>query len=209
MARRTGRAVSLCSKSMRRRAIPARRWRSWRKAISAKAPASKPSTCSAVRSKKIRRWRKLGITWDRRSRLRAGSRRRARNTSQAIQLRARFPEAQYALANLLVKTGDSSSAMQYYLDAIRQRPSYAEAHNNLANLYADQGRFDDARSELEQALRVNPAFAEAHNNLARVLAVQKHVPEALEHARRAVVLNPGDAGARYNLGRLLQETGSQ
>jgi tetratricopeptide (TPR) repeat protein len=119
-----------------------------------------------------------------------------------------LPEAHYALANLLLHSGELADAEQHYLNAIRNRPVYAEAHNNLGNLYASQSRLDEARSQLDEALRINPAFAEAHNNLARVYASQNRMPEAIEQARRSVQLKPEYAEARYNLARLLQETGA-
>jgi predicted CXXCH cytochrome family protein len=117
-----------------------------------------------------------------------------------------FPEARYALGNLLRRSGDLTEAIRQYRRALALRPTYTDAHINLGSIYADQARFDEALAALEQALRIDPSADEAHNNLGRVFAAKGSVPKALVHLRRALALNAANVTARYNLARVFQST---
>ena len=83
---------------------------------------------------------------------------------QALALAPQQPEFHYALANILIDSGDRSRlalARRALEQAIRLRPAFFEAWNNLGLLLEDLGEPDNAEQAFSQAVAVRPAALSA------------------------------------------------
>ena len=89
---------------------------------------------------------------------------------QALALAPQQPEFHYALANILIDSGErlhfapARSALQ---EALRLRPTFFEAWNNLGLLLEDLGEPEAAERAFAQAVAVRPAASSARRHLAR------------------------------------------
>jgi hypothetical protein len=91
--------------------------------------------------------------------------------------------AQYNLASYMMRTGQSSEAIEHFNQALRMKPDYAEAHNNLGiQLASLPGRGDEALAHFEAAVRLRPDLAGAQFNLGVALSkVGGRTAEAISH----------------------------
>ena len=68
-----------------------------------------------------------------------------------IELAPTFAYAYYNLANLYVKSGDTSSAMANYSKAIELNPSFAESYFNRGLLFYSEGKVREGTRDLSRA----------------------------------------------------------
>jgi tetratricopeptide (TPR) repeat protein len=99
----------------------------------------------------------------------------------------------YALA--LENSGDVTSAIDRYVDALRQDPNFMQAHFNLAQIYLDRGQFTQAIQHFEQVLRIVPQDTPAHIQLARIFIQQGQRALAQNHLSAVLKVSPGDPEA--------------
>lgn len=86
---------------------------------------------------------------------------------QALALAPQQPEFHYALANILIDSGEPAAARAALEQAVRLRPTFYEAWNNLGLLLEDLGAPEAAEQAFAQALLARPAAVGARLNLAR------------------------------------------
>jgi Flp pilus assembly protein TadD len=72
------------------------------------------------------------------------------------------------LANVLVDTGDPSTALEHALTAVRLRPNDAGAHAVLGRALAGTGKAIAALPHFERALELNPDEPDVRDRLARI-----------------------------------------
>ena len=70
---------------------------------------------------------------------------------RVIELAPTFAYAYYNLANLYVKSGDTSSAMANYSKAIELNPSFAESYFNRGLLFYSEGKVREGTRDLSRA----------------------------------------------------------
>ncbi len=110
--------------------------------------------------------------------------------------------AEYNLANMLLASGQTDSALEHYRASIAAAPKRPEPRNNYAKALAQTGRLDESIAEFNGAILANSNYAKAYCNLGAVLATQGRLDEAAQNLQRAVELDPSDADAELNLGNV-------
>jgi protein O-mannosyl-transferase len=94
--------------------------------------------------------------------------------------------AHASLADLLMRRGRVSEAIEHSEEALRIRPRDADAQNNLGLAMLQTGDVKRAVAHLEKALEIDPANMNAEVNLAWVLATSPG--DSLRNGTRAVQL---------------------
>lgn len=117
-------------------------------------------------------------------------------------------EAQYNLAAMLMRRGDTTGALRHYRAAANLRPNDAVVENALGSAELAAGALPDAVTDLRAALKARPAYFDAHYNLGLALASQGQFRQAEIEFRAASELEPGDADAHANLGTALAQLGN-
>ena len=118
-------------------------------------------------------------------------------------------QANYNVANALVRQGDLEGAVRHYREALRIKPDFADALINLGAALNQMGQPGQAIPLLKKALAIKPGAAGAHTNLGLIDMAQGRLDEALRHFDEAVRLEPDSAGPHHNLGTLLWRLGSR
>jgi tetratricopeptide (TPR) repeat protein len=94
--------------------------------------------------------------------------------------------AHASLADLLVRRGRVSEAIEHSEEALRIRPNDSDAQNNLGLALLQTGEVKRAVAHFEKALAVNPGHMNAEVNLAWVLATSSD--DSARNGARAVDL---------------------
>jgi Zn-dependent protease/tetratricopeptide (TPR) repeat protein len=109
---------------------------------------------------------------------------------RALDLNARSPMANYALANACWMEGDIEQARGLYETCIRVGPAFHWGHLSLGILHMLEGDNSAALASLEMALEINGASAYVHNFIGLVYQQMEMWEEATEHYEAAVLLDP-------------------
>ncbi|MCA9246698.1 MAG: MerR family transcriptional regulator [Planctomycetales bacterium] len=112
-------------------------------------------------------------------------------------------EVNFALAELLYRTGDLNAARERYYMAIEVDEEYVEARANLGCLLAELGRVDLAIAAFRGALACHEAYPDAHYHLARLLEGVDEGSEAREHWQTFLELAPDSPWAEEARRRLI------
>ena len=114
------------------------------------------------------------------------------------------------LGNLLLSTGDLTTAKTAYETTLKIDPSFAAGHNNLGMTLKALGQLEEAIASYQKAIQLNPNYADAYQNLAVVLLKIGKLPESLSAFKKAITLheahNPTEA---QRLRQGLQDMGFQ
>jgi protein O-mannosyl-transferase len=94
--------------------------------------------------------------------------------------------AHASLADLLLRRGRVSEAIEHSEEALRIRPNDADAQNNLGLAFLQTGDVKRAVTHFEEALQINPRHMNAEVNLAWVLATSPD--DSLRNGDRALQL---------------------
>ena len=94
--------------------------------------------------------------------------------------------AHASLADLLMRRGRVSEAIEHSEEALRIRPNDADAQNNLGLAMLQTGDTKRAVAHLEKALEINPGHMNAEVNMAWILATSSN--DSLRNGPRAVQL---------------------
>lgn len=97
-------------------------------------------------------------------------------------------------------TGDLSTAVTYYQQAITIKPDLVEAHFNLGDVLQRQGQLDLALKAYRQAVTINPNYAPAHNNIGNILRHKGKLRQAIEAYQKALEIEPDLPLIHNNLG---------
>ena len=123
--------------------------------------------------------------------------------TQALAVRAEFPEALNGLGLCLATQKKFTDAVKCFQKAIQLNPEFAEGYVNLGQLYSSMGENQKAIIHYQKALNVKTNSAAAHINLGKLFAQQGKSEEALNHYTQAVQFAPEDPIAHYNLANTL------
>ena len=80
--------------------------------------------------------------------------------AEAVRLKPNYPEGQYDLGSLLMKSGRLEDVVLYLSAAVKNNPTFAYAHINLGKALLEQGKLDVAADHLSKAVRLTPDDAE-------------------------------------------------
>ena len=127
--------------------------------------------------------------------------------TQALSLKADYPEAHNNLGAVLRSLGEETKAAEHYREALRLRPDYPEAHYNYAVLMQARGSATGAAHHYSEAIRLRSDYVDAHYAYANLLVVSGRLDEAEGHYREALSLRPEYAEVHNNLAILLEEKG--
>jgi tetratricopeptide (TPR) repeat protein len=123
----------------------------------------------------------------------------ARTTLQPLDGKnEKAPQVQYAYAESLVETGNTSEGMARLMALEKADPNVAEVHRALGEVYAAK-KSPEAEVELETAIRLDPSDAEAHAALGRLQLANGDVKVGITNLEAAVKLEPQNAALQQEL----------
>jgi tetratricopeptide (TPR) repeat protein len=102
---------------------------------------------------------------------------------------------QFALAELLYRTGDLAAARERYYVAIELDDDFVEARSNLGCVLAELGDEELAEAGFRGALECHPNYADAHYHLARLLDRLGQPAQASAHWQKFIDLAPASPWA--------------
>jgi len=123
----------------------------------------------------------------------------ARTTLQPLDGKnEKAPQVQYAYAQSLVETGNTSEGMARLIALEKADPTVAEVHRALGEAYAAK-KSPEAEAELETAIRLDPSDAEAHAALGRLQLANGDVKVGITNLEAAAKLEPENAALQQEL----------
>ena len=108
----------------------------------------------------------------------------------ALEQQSSFIPARLALANMLLKAGDSAAAQQFIIPAVRDEPANFEALILFARALSAQRSYRAAEIIAIRAEAVGPESAEPHMIRGQIALTQQRPAEALIQFQQAVLLEP-------------------
>lgn len=117
-------------------------------------------------------------------------------------------DARWALAQLHLREGDLSAALEAYraLTALLPDPP-GRLLKELATVYAMTGQTEEAREHFEKAIDKDPLLAEVHADLGLLLESEGRLVEAERRYRLALEIDPDVVSAQQGLASLLLQKG--
>jgi tetratricopeptide (TPR) repeat protein len=109
------------------------------------------------------------------------------------------------MALVMVKRGQTDSAIGELEKALALEPKMAEAQGQLGCLYLDKGQLPEAKAALDKAYQLNPDYLPATICDARVRAEEGQVDEAIGDLQALLFRNARNADLHYALGTLLEK----
>ncbi len=123
---------------------------------------------------------------------------------KAVNLDAELVEAQYRLAVLLDKYGETRKAVGHFEALRRHRPDNAKVIRGLARCWHDLGDLDEAQKLLDAFLATHPDSVPVLAERACLAFRRGDLAAGERLARRAVELNPYDPDAHFALSLCLK-----
>nr|XP_020489616.1 protein O-mannosyl-transferase TMTC4 [Labrus bergylta] len=108
----------------------------------------------------------------------------------------------YNVGKNLADRGNTTTAIQYYREAVRLHPSYVHAMNNLGNILKERNELIEAEQLLSKAVSIQPDFAAAWMNLGIVQNSLQKFEDAELSYWNAIRFRKKYPDCYYNLGRL-------
>ena len=96
--------------------------------------------------------------------------------------------------------GDTSSALDYYEQAIQLSSEYHGTWTNVGLLYRQLGHIEKSRRAFAKALELSPTSAAAHNGMGLALHYAGKSAASIPYYNKALALQPDFAEAMYNKG---------
>jgi tetratricopeptide (TPR) repeat protein len=113
----------------------------------------------------------------------------------------------YNHAQLMVRTGDLTRAVEEYTAILAEDPNHPDYWFDRAGLMERLGRDDDALADYTAAIRVSPPYPEPHYNRANLLMKRGDAAAALADLTRVLDLEPDFLDAYVNRAALLMDAG--
>ncbi|HEY2384349.1 MAG TPA: tetratricopeptide repeat protein [Terriglobia bacterium] len=128
-----------------------------------------------------------------------GKARAKRIAEAAIATAPDFPDAHYAMGDVLTDADDGEPAEAEYRKALAADSSSAAGHIKLAGAMRVEGKLPEAVTELREALRLDPNSVLAHSDLGLILAAQQNNADAMTEYHEAIRLDRDWIDAHNNL----------
>ncbi len=123
-----------------------------------------------------------------------------------IALHPQQPSGHFAMAHLMVRSGDLEKALASDEEALKLRPDWEDAALFKARILMSLKEPQKAREFFEQYLDGNPGATTVRLNYARFLIDQKEWEKALDQFKRVASDMPDDADTIYAVGLLSLQT---
>jgi type IV pilus assembly protein PilF len=126
---------------------------------------------------------------------------------KAMELDARSPTVNLAMALFQDRIGDRGEAYRFYKRAVQLDGNNGESRNNFGAFLCREERFDESEEQFLAALN-NPYYqtpALAYENLGTCMRRAGQSEKAEEYLRQALEINPKSALALYQLSTLFLE----
>ena len=114
----------------------------------------------------------------------------------------------YLVGRSRFESGDSSGAIDSYLQSLKLEPNSAEVNLSLGHAYLKLQKDRDAVDAFKESVKLNPKVAEAHYGLGFVNFRLGRFRVAADSFKRATALDNKMAKAHYGLALAYQELGS-
>ncbi|MDZ8117688.1 tetratricopeptide repeat protein [Pontiella agarivorans] len=111
------------------------------------------------------------------------------------------PLAEKTLADLYLRRGDHSLAIQHYINAAQSKRYPADFYGHIGSSLLKLGAYEEARIRFERALEIDPDNADVIYNLGIYYQKTGYFEKATALFRQAVELD-SNSGAHYDLGVL-------
>jgi len=121
---------------------------------------------------------------------------------QAVQGRPKWTEAELALAELYLESGNLDIAEKTAIDALKHSPDLAGAYTVLGRARFKMNNLEDSEKALRRALELVPNDPLAALSLANVFAKTERYEDAFEQYRVAADLAPKDTEALVSAAEL-------
>jgi len=125
----------------------------------------------------------------------------------ALSLKSDYTDAEYNMANMLVKRGDFENAAKRYGRAVELSPEHAQAHYALGYCLLRTGDTEGALAHYARAESLQPKDPVILRSHASALTFTGRLTEAEERYRKLIELTPTDAPMRSEYGVLLARLG--
>lgn len=111
------------------------------------------------------------------------------------------------LADALVKSDKTTTAIETYKQAIKIFPSADGLNLSLGNLLFSEGREEEAIEQYKAAVRKNPSVSENLYALGQGYLALEQYDKAEEQFKRVIQMSPQDSAGYYALGQTYRKTG--
>ena len=128
-------------------------------------------------------------------------------TAAAMPKGVANPEAQFWLAESLLRREDFAEATIFYERALELRPTFPEVYLGMAQIDQARRNLDAALHHVELALKQRPTYAEAFLLKGKLLQEQGRTSEALVAYDRSIAANGRIAESHYRRGVLHIQSG--
>ena len=109
------------------------------------------------------------------------------------------------LAELNLRLGRFSKAIELYKRVIKLKPDYAEAYNNIGIAFKENSDFTAAIESYNKAISLNPHLVQVYNNLGLAFNKLGEYQKSIDAYNKALELKPDYAEAHNNLGVVYNE----
>lgn len=111
----------------------------------------------------------------------------------------------FNLALVLMKRGQSDSAIEELEKALKLEPDMGEAQGQLGCLYLDKGMIEEAKGALDKSYEINPEYLPANICDAKILAEEGQVEVAIGDMRALLFRHARNPELHYALGNLYEK----
>lgn len=108
-------------------------------------------------------------------------------------------------AVVMMKRGQTDSAISELKKALEIDPKMGEAHGQLGCLYLDKGQFEEAKKALDASYKINPDYLPANICDARVRADEGGIDEAVDDLKALLFRNARNPELHFTLGMLYEK----
>ncbi|MCL7489604.1 MAG: tetratricopeptide repeat protein [Desulfobulbaceae bacterium] len=108
-------------------------------------------------------------------------------------------------AMVMMKRGQTDSAISELKKALEIDPQMAEAQGQLGCLYLDKGQLDEAKKALDASYEIDPDYLPANICDARVRAEEGSPDEAVEDLKALLFRNARNPDLHYTLGTIYEK----
>lgn len=106
----------------------------------------------------------------------------------------------YKIGKLVLKKGDTKSALKYADEAIKKKPNYSEAYLLKGDIYWQKENYKEARFSYIKAIEYDEKSARAYFGLGNCFFSEGDLSEAMSLFKQAIALKTDFAEAYLNLG---------
>jgi tetratricopeptide (TPR) repeat protein len=108
-------------------------------------------------------------------------------------------------AVVMMKRGQTDSAISELKKALEIDPKMGEAHGQLGCLYLDKGQLEEAKKALDESYKINPDYLPANICDARVRADEGGIDEAVDDLKALLFRNARNPDLHFTLGMLYEK----